>query len=169
MQQRLSLFPSAIKVLFRAIRLDLRNMPLNAFPPLDLALVIGAAPAHVVPAIPLKPPPRIFAIDPALFFPFCQWLRGVDTEEIQYRHMALVIQFGAYKPVFRELVGTVRHVFPAENTQRQHLLRRYFRTEVSVKVLAYRLSQEIVVIPLHEIIYNDSVGFFHSPVAERPR
>src|SRR6185436_4663771 len=81
--------------------------------------------------------------------------------------MVLVIQFGAFKPVSRELVGTVRHVFPAENTQRQHLLRRYFRPEVSVKVLAYRLSQEIDAIPLHEIVYNDSSGFFHSLAAER--
>src|SRR5688572_139099 len=105
-------------------------MPFHAFPPPDLALVIGAAPPHVIPAIPLKPPARIFGMDPAVFFPFRQLLRGVYSEEIQFGHMARVIQFGAYKPVLRELAGTVRHVFPAENTQRQHLLRRYLRPEV---------------------------------------
>lgn len=141
-------------------------MPFHAFPPLDLALVIGAAPAHVVPAIPLKPPARIFRIDPAVFFPFRQWLRGVDTEEIQFGCMVLVIQFGPYKPVLREFIGTVRHVFPAENTQRQHLLRRYLWPEVSVKILAYRLNQEIDAISLHEIVYNDSSGFFHPPAAQ---
>lgn len=141
-------------------------MPCHALPPLDLALVIGTASSHVVPAIPLKPPARVFAMDPALFYPFCQWPRSVDTEEIQCRHLALAIQFGAYKPVFGELVGTVRHVFPAEHTQRQHLLRRQLRTEVDMKVLAHGLSQEIAVISLHEVVYNDPSGFFHFSVAE---
>ena len=80
--------------------------------------------------------------------------------------MALAIKSGAYKPVFGEFVGTVRHVFPAENTQRQHLLRCQLRTEVGVKVLAHGLSQEIAVISLHEVVYNDSSEFFHSPVPE---
>ena len=36
-----------------------------------------------------------------------------------------------------------------------------------MKVLAHGLSQEIAVISLHEVVYNDSSGFFHFSVAER--
>src|SRR5262249_26074847 len=69
MQNRLPLTPSALHIATFAILLHLSNVTLDRLPAFDLSLIILAAPAHVVAAVPLKPAARIVFVDPSFFFP----------------------------------------------------------------------------------------------------
>lgn len=99
-------------------------------PPLDLSLVIFMPPAHVVPAIPLKPPTWIIGVNPAFLLPIGEWFRSLDLEEIQVPVMSFRAQLRIFKPLPRKLVDAICHVFPAENPHCQHLLRRQLRLKL---------------------------------------
>ena len=74
MKQNLSLLWPATEIGLSAMPANLGNVPLHCFESLDLSLVIGAASAHVITTIPLKPAPRIFMINPAFLSPIGQRL-----------------------------------------------------------------------------------------------
>src|SRR5687767_2462630 len=59
MQQRLALLTPAFKVASAAVLFHLGDMACNRAPAFDLALVVGAAAAHVVAAVPLEPAARV--------------------------------------------------------------------------------------------------------------
>lgn len=69
--------------------------------------------------------------------------------------MEPAVQFGFFKPVRRELLLTIRHVFSAEDPHFQHLFRGKFGFEVRMKILAGRFCQKINISFLHKIIHND--------------
>src|SRR5690606_18057677 len=81
MQQRLALTLAAGEIAGRAIGFDLRHMPADRLPAIDLAAVLlGHAPPPVIAAIPLEPAARIVGMDPAFLPPDRQRLAGVDAE-----------------------------------------------------------------------------------------
>ncbi len=126
-QQCLPLFRPAFEVSSFAILFNLGNMPLHRLPPLDLAFIIRASPAHVVSAIPLKPASGIFMVNPTLLPPHRERLRGIDSKPVQGRIVALMAELCIRKPVFGKLVSTVAHVPAAEDPHLQHLFRGQFR------------------------------------------
>jgi len=69
MKQCLSLSRAAVECKRRAIVSDLRYMTPDSAPAFYLSVVINTAAAKVVAAIPLKPAPRVFHVDPAFFSP----------------------------------------------------------------------------------------------------
>ena len=79
MEQRLPLPPTALQRSAGAMFLDLDPMACNGSPPTDLAFVVGTAPAHEIPAVPLKPAARILLADPALLPPHRKRLAGIDA------------------------------------------------------------------------------------------
>jgi hypothetical protein len=89
-QQGLTLFAPAGQIAARAIRSDLRDVPADRQPPLDLAFVVVAAAAQVIAAIPLEPSARIVAVDPALRLPNPKRLRCIDAEKVELWIMSLV-------------------------------------------------------------------------------
>jgi hypothetical protein len=58
-QQRLSLAATALHIAAVAILFHLSNVSLDRLPAFGLSLIVVAAPAHVIAAIPLKPATRI--------------------------------------------------------------------------------------------------------------
>jgi len=68
-QQGLSLPPAAIERVWWAILFDLGQVPFYRTPTRYLSLIIDASAAQVIAAIPLKPPARIFVIDPTFLLP----------------------------------------------------------------------------------------------------
>src|SRR4030042_1588565 len=69
MQQRLPLLSSTSQVSLAAVHFDLGNVSYHRLPPADLPFIIGAPPAPIVAAVPLKPASGVFRIDPALLAP----------------------------------------------------------------------------------------------------
>lgn len=74
--------------------------------------------------------------------------------------MAFGAELGLGEPVCRKFRRAVRHVFPAEDAESEHLFRGQLRAEIGVKVPANRLSQEVFVALLHQIIDFDTHGFY---------
>lgn len=71
MQQSLPLPSAAEQVAGLAMFLQLPDVTADRFPALDLAPVFpGYPPAHVITAVPLKPPARIVGMDPSFALPF---------------------------------------------------------------------------------------------------
>ena len=130
----------------------LGDVPGHGPPSPDLPPVVGAASAHVVAAVPLEPPPVVVAMEPPLFPPVGERFGGVDAEEVQLGHMALVAEPGVGEPVGRELGSAVGHVPAAENPQLQQLFRGQLGPEVGMEVLTHRLGQVIDVIGLHQVV-----------------
>gem|GEM_PF-4202070 len=56
------------------------------------------------------------------------------------------------KPILRELVCAISHIFAAKNAQFEHLQWSQFRPEVWLEVFPHRLRQKVDVIRLHQII-----------------
>ena len=89
MEQSLPLPWAARPVAGPAILFNLRDMSADSAPSSDLPLVILAAPASIVPAIPLEPAARVFMINPALLAPNRERLRRIYAEEIKRRFVLL--------------------------------------------------------------------------------
>ena len=151
-EQGLALLSPAGVVSMGTVLPQLGDVPRHGPPSPDLAPVVGAAPAHVVAAVPLEPPPGVVGVDPPLFPPVGKRFRGVDPEEVQLSYMALVAEPGVHEPVGRELGRAVCHVLAAEHPQFQHLLRGQLGPEVGMEVLTHRLGQVIDVIGLHQVV-----------------
>src|SRR5262249_32003003 len=65
-QQGLSLPWTASQIAAAAVLFELRDVPADGSPAADLALVVRAAAAQIVAAIPLEPAAGVLVIDPAL-------------------------------------------------------------------------------------------------------
>ena len=159
LEQGLTLPGSAIPVACSAVFLYLRDMPLKSAPPSDLAIIVRTTAPHIIAAVPLKPAARIFVVDPSLLSPVRQRPGRVHAEAVQCRVMAFGAKLGLGEPVCRKFRRAVRHVFPAEDAESEHLFRGQLRAEIGVKVPANRLSQEIFIALLHQIIDFDTHGF----------
>ena len=118
-----------------AVLFELSDVPANGFPSLDLSLIVGASPTHVVTAVPLEPAARVVVIDPSLGLPNGKRLGGVDAEKVQLGIMTVLAKFGIGEPTLREFVGAIGHVSPAENAEFEHLLWREIGTELRMKLL----------------------------------
>src|SRR5215207_10765808 len=87
-EQRLALPRPAGQVTAPAVLLDLRDMPADRPPALNLSRVVRAAPAQEVPAVPLEPAARVFVVDPALRSPDCERLGRIHPKVVQLRIMS---------------------------------------------------------------------------------
>src|SRR5688500_20189304 len=76
---RRPLLPAASDIPGLAVLLDGGHMTSDGAPASDLSRVVGAAPAQMVPAVPLEPAARILRIDPAIPPPRGERLRSVDA------------------------------------------------------------------------------------------
>jgi hypothetical protein len=123
-QQRLALFSPTIEVLASAVLLQLRKMTPHSSPAFNLAQIICAAAAGIIPAIPLKPAARIFVINPALLAPNRERLRCIHTEKIARRFMSFPAELRLFKPGGGKLLRAIRHVLATEDTELQHLFGR---------------------------------------------
>ena len=99
-------------------------------------------------------------MDPPLFTPVGQRLRGVNAEAVQLRDMAPMTESRTNKPLLRKFVCAVSHILPAENTKLKHLLWGQFGSEVRMEVSPYRFRQKIDIIILHHIV-DAYAYFFH--------
>jgi len=70
------------------------------------------------------------------------------------------IIFG-YKVLGRKFVLAIRHVFPTENPQLEHLLRCQLGTKLRMVDIPYRFDEFITVMFLHQIIDLDDDGGHH--------
>ncbi len=155
-QQHLALLFTAGKIARLTVLLQLGNVPSDGFPAPDLTLIIGTAAPHVVAAVPLKPAPGVFVINPAFHTPVGQRLGSVDAEAVQSGIMVLMAKPGSREPVIGKLITAIRHVLAAENAQCKHFLRRQVGFEVRVEVLSDRFNEKIDIILLHQVIDDDS-------------
>jgi hypothetical protein len=164
-QQCLPLFRPATRIILFTVLSDLRGMSYHRFPPFDLTFVIRASPAHIIPAIPLKPPSGIFMINPAFFPPDGQRLGSIDAEVIQLGIMAFMTKLCVRKPLFGKLIPAIGHVLAAEHPHLQHLFGRYFRRESGMEVLSHRLRKTIRIVFLHQVVDDHLPPLHHSPLS----
>ena len=119
MHHGLALSGPAFHVAGTAMLIYLRYMPLDRFPPGYLSAVFFAqTPPHVIPAIPLEPPARIFRIYPAFFTPVPERLAGIDLEIIHPGVVTLGTELRMFKPVLRKFFTAIRHIFAAKYPER---------------------------------------------------
>ena len=151
----LPLPPPTFEIARFAVLPNRRHVSSDRTPASNLPRVVGGSPAHVVAAIPLKPPARILSADPAAAAPDGERLRRVHAEIVQARVMPLDAQLGASEPAPWKLLLAVRHVLPAEDAEPQHLFRRQIRHEPRREVPADRLGAPVDVAALHPIGDDD--------------
>jgi hypothetical protein len=89
-EQCLPLSSAAVQVTIAAVLLYLCDVPSDGPPSTDLTLIVTASPAHIVPAVPLKPSARIFARYPAFLPPMRKRLRSVHAKIVQTRVVAFM-------------------------------------------------------------------------------
>lgn len=76
--------------------------------------------------------------------------------------MAFAAEFGLGKPVCRELILAVGHVFPSKHTKLKHFFGGEFWVKVGMKVFARRFIQHIMVVVLHDVIHGNNLRISHS-------
>lgn len=140
----------------RTVIADLRDMPFHRLPSSDLALIVRAPSAEVIPAIPWKPSPRVFVVDPALFAPERKGQRSIDAEIIQPGIMPLWAQPGMGEPASGELIRAIGEIFASEYAHFQHLPGRPIRFEVRMKISSGRNNEIVHVIFLHPVVNDNS-------------
>ena len=160
MKERLSLSAPTLEVPSKAVLPDLYHVPAHSPPALDLTLVVRTSPAGKIPAVPLKPAPRIFPIYPALLPPDRQGLGSCDAEEVQARVVTRRRELGIFEPLRRELGPAIRHVFPAKDTEPQHFRGSKCGSKIRVEALAHGFGEEVGIVLLHEVV-NDDAPTFH--------
>jgi hypothetical protein len=169
LEQGLSLLRPTADVTLAAMPAYLGYVPSHGLPSSDLPLVIGAAPAHVIPAVPLKPSPRIFVVDPALLDPVSQRLGSADFEVVETRVMILRRELRMREPGWGKLRLAICHVLAAKDTEREHLLRGQVRSESRMKASADGLCSGVTIALLHQIVDHDLDRFRSgSPVVPHP-
>ncbi len=162
LQEGLSLDGPARQVSLPAVLLELGNVTLHGLPPLDLAFVVFRPPAQIVPAVPLKPSPRILGVDPPLLNPIRKGLRCGYLEVVQRRIRTHGRKLGPLEPRRGELLTTVGHVLSTKDTQRQHLFWREIGRKLRVKTATRGARQQVAISPLHPIVYRYLLGFHTS-------
>ena len=165
MEQRLTLLGAAFQITEAAVLLHLGHVPGDRLPTLDLALVVIAAAAAVVAAIPLEPATRVLIMDPALPTPHRERLRSVHPEEVQFPIAARIITFIEFRggePAFGKFRGAIGHVPATEHAHLKHFTRRKLRLEVRMKVAAGRFAEAVAVALLHGVVHRDDLAFGHA-------
>lgn len=104
-------------------------------------------------------------VDPAFLAPIRQRLRSVDAEVIELGVVAFMAQLCIGKPIRREFVPAIGHVFAAEDSQFEHLLGGQLRLEFGVKVLPLRFGKIIHIVFLHEVVNDDFASLHRSHLA----
>lgn len=141
------------------MRLDLPDVARHLPPPLDLpGIFCRYAPAHVVATVPLKPPPRVLVVYPALALPLAQGLTGIDFEKVEagISPLPLRSKTGVLKPIRWELISTIAHVHTTKYTELQHFFGRQLWLEVRRKIFAHRRHELVLVPSLHLVVYEYS-------------
>src|SRR4051812_34681107 len=156
MEQGLALPRPTREIARCAMLRQLRDMSPNRPPALDLAKIVGMTTAGIIAAIPLEPAARIVGMDPAFVSPHLQRLGGVHPEVIEGGARPIRRKPGASEPVRREFAATIGHIFAAENTERQKLLRRELGTESRAKLTTDRFRPPIRVALLHLVAHDDA-------------
>src|SRR5262245_34182820 len=121
-QQSLALTRPAHRVAGLAMPSNLRDVPSNRLPALDLARIFGRhAAAQVVATIPLEPAARIVGMNPAFVPPDRQGLARVDAEIIERSVVPGRRELRARKPARGKFVAAISHVLSAEDAEGKHL------------------------------------------------
>jgi hypothetical protein len=148
-KQGLSLSAPAIQVSSGTVLLELRDMTANCAPPLNLPEIVHATATHVIATKPLKPAPRMLVVDPAFGPPTGKRLRRIHFEIIQSRIVPAEAKLRAHEPLFWKFLPAVSQIFPAENSESQHLFRSQLGFELRMKGTAYGLCSQIGITFLH--------------------
>lgn len=151
-QNRLSLSSSTHAVTRLAVSPNGSDVTSDGAPPPDLAAIVGAPAARIVPAVPLKPPAWILRMDPAIPTPHGEGLRRVHTEAVQPCVSTARREFRPREPAPRELVDTISHIPPAKHSECEHLFRRQVRRERGMKVAPGGFDTPVHIPRLHPII-----------------
>jgi hypothetical protein len=142
-------------------------MPRYRPPAFYLPLVIRTSAAHIVPAIPLKPSPRVVFINPTFLAPHRERLASIHPEEVELRVMfvgAFLLKFCFGEPILRKLFGAVPHVHATERAKREHLFGRQPGLKASIEMFAHWLGQRVPISLLHPIAYTDELHYTQSSI-----
>jgi len=66
-------------------------------------------------------------------------------------------QLGVVESVDWKFLRAVDHIFPAENAEAEHFLRRELRRKLKVEVLTHRRRKDVTVALLHLIVDDDGL------------
>ncbi len=156
MQYSLALFSMTIRIPHPAILFNLHDVTPHRLPSFDLTRIIWRTSAHIIPAIPLKPPARIILPNPTFLSPNRKRLTGIETKIIKLRIMykdILLLKLRVDKPSFRKLLCAITHIDAAKNSKCQHLLWGKLGTKVWMKA-SPRLRNAHISIPLLHCIVD---------------
>ena len=153
MEQSLPLPWAARPVAGPAILSNLRDMSADSAPSSDLPLVVLAAAASIVPAIPLEPAARVFMINPALLAPNREWLRRIHAEEIKRRFVLLPTKIRFLEPARGKLLGAIRHVLSTEDAELEHLFGRELGFERGGEGSTHWFRAIIDIAFLHQVVH----------------
>ena len=149
---------AAVEIIRCAVRLDLRGMPREGAPALDLqGIDLRNAAAEIVAAVPLEPAARIGANDPPFLAPYGEGLAAFDSEavEIRVRHCT---DFGVCEPVGGEFVPAIVAVFAFENAVFEHLAWGKKGRKPFGELASYRRDERICIAALHTVVDgNDGI------------
>ena len=155
MQQGLPLAGTAEGIAGLAIHANLRGMPAERLPALDLPLILFRhSAAQVISAIPLEPAARIVLVHPSFIVPLRERLAGIDAKIVERTIPAGWRKFGMLEPAFGKFLLGVRHVLAAKYSEFQQLLGRQFRFEIGSEISARWRRQLVAISLLHEVIHN---------------
>lgn len=158
MQQGLALFWPTTEVAFEAVIFHLCSMALECFPSLDLPRIIVAPSAHIVPAVPLEPPTRVFRVDPSFFYPVGKWLTRIDAEEVEVFIVFLVAELCVFIPIIGKFIATIGHIFTTEHAHFQKLFRSKFGLKFRIEILAHGFGELVGIPLLHQVIDGDGLA-----------
>ena len=146
-----------------AISSDLPGMTSKCLPAFNLNCIDVRQPSsEVIPAIPLKPTPWIWPINPTFLSPNRERLSALNTKVIQ-RNIRCVRYFCLSEPECRKLVSTIVAIFAFKYAHFQHFTGRKMRFEVVSKIFAKRRNKLIAVAELHSIVNGDDIANRHKP------
>src|SRR5262245_19739164 len=152
-QQSLALTRAAHWVAGLAMPSNLRDVPSDGLPALDLARIFGRhAAAHVVSAIPLEPAPWIVGMNPALVQPNRQRLAGIDAEVIKCWVGTGRREPCARRPARGKFVAAISHVLSAEDAEGKHLFRRQLGAKFRIEIARHRRAEGVRVAALHLVV-----------------
>jgi hypothetical protein len=158
MEKGLALSPSTEQVSLLTILNNLCNVSSKSFPARDLAHVLERQPSsHVIATIPLKPPPRVVRVYPALFSPHGEWLARAHTEVVEAWIRSIRCKFCMGKPALGKLITAVAQIHSPKHPELEHFFWGKVGGEARIKVPPRR-SRELVGIPaLHTVIHRYSL------------
>ena len=163
MQRSLSLPFPAFEVALLTVLPNRRHMTRDRPPSPDLPRIVSCPAAHVIAAVPLKPPARILRTYPSHPTPHRERLRRVDAEIVETRIVPFGAELRILEPAGRELVAAIGHVLPAKHAQAQHLFRGQLRREPWREIFSRRLRAVILIALLH-LVVDENSSFHPCPI-----